>query len=220
MRPITVRFIAETVAEYHGIRYRDLISARRTAELITPRHVTAWLARELTPHTLPAIGRCLHRDHTTMLYAIHAVEGRMAADEGFREEVHTLRRAVEVGWLALAHLGAENLAADVDVAAVADKVLSGRAVDLPVAELRALAATALTVALPPEPEPPPPDIAARLAIAAAAERYVAALDRRRAPGRAAVAEIAVDSTLYELRAAIRRAEATPITEQENAHAHA
>lgn len=47
-----------------------LISHRRRKLVIGPRHVAMYLCYELTPASLPMIGRMFAgRDHTTILYA-------------------------------------------------------------------------------------------------------------------------------------------------------
>ena len=71
----------------------DLVRARwRTPLLVNARHTALYLARELTPASLPAIGRDFgNRNHTTVLHAIRRVEGRMAADAHARATVDSLR---------------------------------------------------------------------------------------------------------------------------------
>jgi chromosomal replication initiator protein len=54
-----------------------------------------YLTRELTDHSLPSIGRYFgNRDHTTVLYAIRAVEKRMASDPVYRGDVEALKGAL------------------------------------------------------------------------------------------------------------------------------
>lgn len=51
-----------------------------------------FLASELTPKSLPDIGRRFGgRDHTTVIYAIKAVKGRIAADPEIAADVAALR---------------------------------------------------------------------------------------------------------------------------------
>lgn len=50
-----------------------------------PRQLAMFMARELTPMSLPEIGRRFGgRDHTTVLFANRAVEKRISKDENLR----------------------------------------------------------------------------------------------------------------------------------------
>jgi chromosomal replication initiator protein len=50
-----------------------------------------YLARELTPLSLPAIGTAFKRDHTTVLHACRIIETIMAADRQFASAIAVLR---------------------------------------------------------------------------------------------------------------------------------
>jgi chromosomal replication initiator protein len=53
----------------------DLKSARRDKHVVRARHVAMFLCRELTTHSLPAIGRSFGmRDHTTVMHALRRVQ--------------------------------------------------------------------------------------------------------------------------------------------------
>lgn len=77
----SVFHIMGVVAAEFGVSLTDMQSARRTKELVTPRHVAAYLAKKLTLHSLPAIGRMMGgRDHTTILHAVRKTEKTMESD--------------------------------------------------------------------------------------------------------------------------------------------
>lgn len=80
--------IVRTVAEFYGITAIDLLSQRREASIIRPRHVAMYLAKTITLLSLPAIGRRMGgRDHTTVMHAVHKIAARMAVDERLRDEI-------------------------------------------------------------------------------------------------------------------------------------
>jgi chromosomal replication initiator protein len=55
--------------------------------------VAMYLAKQLTPRSLPEIGRKFGgRDHTTVMYAIRKVEELRAIDPLLSEDIETLRR--------------------------------------------------------------------------------------------------------------------------------
>jgi len=67
--------IKRAVCRYFQVTKLDLESARRTAAVTKPRQIAMWLARNLTTHSLPAIGRQFGgRDHTTVLAAVRKID--------------------------------------------------------------------------------------------------------------------------------------------------
>lgn len=88
--------IAATAAEC-GVTEAQLLSSQRKFALA--RQVAMYLARSLTPASLPAIGRAFRRDHSTVLHAVRLIEARAAADADFAERLDaiaaTARRLTE-----------------------------------------------------------------------------------------------------------------------------
>ena len=72
---VTVDNIIKTVAEYYKIKVSDLLSKRRTSSLARARQIAMALAKELTNHSLPELGRAFGgRDHTTVLHAFRKIQ--------------------------------------------------------------------------------------------------------------------------------------------------
>jgi hypothetical protein len=88
---LIVAHIQATVAAYYRIDVRYMKSAQRGFDVSHPRQVAMYLAAELTEKSLPSIGRCFNRDHTTVIYAIRAVRARMAADPELAMDVGYLK---------------------------------------------------------------------------------------------------------------------------------
>ena len=75
------------------MRMADMQSARRARAVARPRQVAMYLAKQLTPRSLPEIGRKFGgRDHTTVMYAIRKIEELRAIDAVLSEDIETLRR--------------------------------------------------------------------------------------------------------------------------------
>ena len=80
-RRITIEDIQKRVAEHYGLRMADMLSARRARAVARPRQVAMYLAKQLTPRSLPEIGRKFGgRDHTTVMHAIRRIEELRAVD--------------------------------------------------------------------------------------------------------------------------------------------
>jgi chromosomal replication initiator protein len=95
-RRVTIEEIQKRVAEHYGIRLADMQSARRARAVARPRQVAMYLAKQLTPRSLPEIGRKFGgRDHTTVIYAIRKIEELRTADPSLSEDIETLRRLLQ-----------------------------------------------------------------------------------------------------------------------------
>ncbi|MFQ5938867.1 MAG: chromosomal replication initiator protein DnaA [Alphaproteobacteria bacterium] len=95
-RRVTIEEIQKRVAGHFNIRLSDMHSARRARAVARPRQVAMYLAKQLTPRSLPEIGRKFGgRDHTTVMHAVRKIEELMAGDSSFSEDVDLLRRMLE-----------------------------------------------------------------------------------------------------------------------------
>jgi chromosomal replication initiator protein len=95
-RRVTIEEIQKRVAEHFNIKVSDMHSARRSRAVARPRQVAMYLAKQLTPRSLPEIGRKFGgRDHTTVMHAVRKVDELRAADASFAEDVELLRRMLE-----------------------------------------------------------------------------------------------------------------------------
>jgi chromosomal replication initiator protein len=91
---ITIEDIQKRVAEHYGLRMSDMLSARRARAVARPRQVAMYLTKQLTPRSLPEIGRKFGgRDHTTVMHAIRRIEELRAIDPVLNEDLEKLRRA-------------------------------------------------------------------------------------------------------------------------------
>ena len=88
---MTVAEIQQHTAEAFGISVEALLSTSRTAAVAWPRQVAMYLSRELTSHSLPAIGQAFGgRNHTTVLHACKRTAQRISDDPEAYEVVRRL----------------------------------------------------------------------------------------------------------------------------------
>lgn len=74
------RIVARVAAAF-GVKPKDVLGPSRVRAVLVPRQVAMYLAREAAKLSLVQIGRGFGgRDHTTVLHAVRAVEGALAAD--------------------------------------------------------------------------------------------------------------------------------------------
>jgi len=95
-RRVTIEEIQKRVAEHYSIRLADMHSPRRARAVARPRQVAMYLAKQLTPRSLPEIGRKFGgRDHTTVMHAVRKIEELRSSDNGFAEDIELLKRMLE-----------------------------------------------------------------------------------------------------------------------------
>ena len=94
---VTVDKVFSAVYHRYNIKREDLVSARRTKEIASARHVTVYLIRTITEMSLPNIGKLFNRDHSTILSSLDAVEKRKAQDDLFRIELEEMEKEVRGG---------------------------------------------------------------------------------------------------------------------------
>ncbi|MBL8445768.1 MAG: chromosomal replication initiator protein DnaA [Zoogloeaceae bacterium] len=94
-RQLTIEHIQKTVADYYKIKIADMHSKKRTRVIARPRQVAMWLAKDLTPMSLPAIGEAFGgRDHTTVLHACRTIADLRLADHQLNHDVHVLTQVL------------------------------------------------------------------------------------------------------------------------------
>lgn len=92
---IPPRVIAEITAEAFGFSFLDLISARRSAELVEARHAAWLLIKEFRPSSsTTGIGLLFNRDHSTIVVGLQKARRSKEDDTMFRSAVEDLREAL------------------------------------------------------------------------------------------------------------------------------
>ncbi len=95
-RRISIDEIQTQVAEHYRIRKAEMTSARRAREVARPRQVAMYLSKQLTPKSLPDIGRRFGgRDHTTVIHAVRQIEKLRASDPEIDAAIRLLTRQLE-----------------------------------------------------------------------------------------------------------------------------
>jgi chromosomal replication initiator protein len=95
-RQITLELIQKYVADYYKLKVAEMYSQKRTRAIARPRQVAMWLARELTPHSLPEIGDAFGgRDHTTVLHACRTITDLRGKDGQLNNDLHILLQSIK-----------------------------------------------------------------------------------------------------------------------------
>jgi chromosomal replication initiator protein len=93
---VKIEDIQRIVARQYNVSRGDLLSSRRTANVVRPRQVAMYLAKTLTLRSLPEIGRRFGgRDHTTVLHAVRKIEALVGNDTALADEIDVLKRQLQ-----------------------------------------------------------------------------------------------------------------------------
>jgi len=93
---VKIEDIQKLVATHFNVSRADILSSRRTANVVRPRQIAMYLAKVLTLRSLPEIGRRFGgRDHTTVLHAVRKIEALSGTDGTLHEEIELLKRMLQ-----------------------------------------------------------------------------------------------------------------------------
>lgn len=94
-REVTPELIIQVVSDHFGITPADVISQKRTKDIVYPRQIIMYLCRTMTETSLQIIGRSLgKRDHTTVLHGADKITSDMQKDETLRNTIDILKKKI------------------------------------------------------------------------------------------------------------------------------
>lgn len=83
------------LSQFPDISLNDIKSARRTDNVVKPRQIAMYLAKELTQRSLPDIGRRFGgRDHTTVLHAVRKIRENIKTDAGLAAQIEAIKATI------------------------------------------------------------------------------------------------------------------------------
>ncbi|MDB5587847.1 MAG: chromosomal replication initiator protein DnaA [Devosia sp.] len=95
-RRVRIEDILKIVSRHYKVPRNELLSARRSRDVVRPRQIAMFLAKALTSRSLPEIGRRFGgRDHTTVLHSVRKVEQMIKDDIELAQEIELLKRMLE-----------------------------------------------------------------------------------------------------------------------------
>jgi chromosomal replication initiator protein len=93
---VSIERIQDEVSERFGLSKDELIGEKRSQNIVYPRQVAMYLARELTDSSLPKIGRHFGgRDHTTVIHATSKIARLIREDRSVYNLVQELTARIK-----------------------------------------------------------------------------------------------------------------------------
>ena len=84
--PINVERIISEVARSYNVSENDILSNKRSANLVLARKVAMYITREITDLSFKSIGESFGKDHTTVLYSVQSIE-KFLTDKPYEKEL-------------------------------------------------------------------------------------------------------------------------------------
>jgi len=90
----SIRSIKKHVANYYNLPVEDIDRNSKVRKFARPRQIAMYLSRELTDLSGSEIGYRFNRDHSTILFGVAFIRGRIKVDRDLMEDVDTIRLLV------------------------------------------------------------------------------------------------------------------------------
>ena len=91
VRKVTIEAIQRAVAEQFGMRVTDLKQKNNSRNVVVPRQIAMYLAKQLTEASLPEIGRQFGgKHHTTVMHSIAKIDEQRRADKDLNRTINKL----------------------------------------------------------------------------------------------------------------------------------
>jgi chromosomal replication initiator protein len=92
VRKITIEAIQRAVAENFGMRVSDLKQKNNSRNVVVPRQIAMYLAKQMTEASLPEIGRQFgNKHHTTVMHSISKIDELRRTDKDLHRTLNKLQ---------------------------------------------------------------------------------------------------------------------------------
>jgi chromosomal replication initiator protein len=92
VRKITIEAIQRAVSEQFGMRVSDLKQKNNSRNVVVPRQIAMFLAKQMTEASLPEIGRQFgNKHHTTVMHSIGKIDDQRRSDKDLQRTLNKLQ---------------------------------------------------------------------------------------------------------------------------------
>lgn len=89
---LSIEEIINQVSRFYQISVQDIKGKKRTKEIVYPRQIAMYLARELTDVSFPKIGEDFgNKNHTTVIHAYEKVSESIKSDASLKDQINQLK---------------------------------------------------------------------------------------------------------------------------------
>ncbi|HET7104848.1 MAG TPA: chromosomal replication initiator protein DnaA [Terracidiphilus sp.] len=95
VRKVTIESIQRAVSEQFGMKVSDLKQKNNSRNVVVPRQIAMYLAKQMTEASLPEIGRQFgNKHHTTVMHSIAKIDDQRRTDKDLHRTLNKLQDAL------------------------------------------------------------------------------------------------------------------------------
>ena len=88
--------IIDTVSKYYNIKPSDIKSKSRSKNIVTARKIVIYLARTLTPNSMPFLANYFRmKDHSTVSKAMKSIQNEINENQNFKTIVEEIKNKIK-----------------------------------------------------------------------------------------------------------------------------
>jgi len=92
---ITIDDIVKVVSKELNVKPSEIKSKSRSKNIVAARRIVIYLARSLTPNSMPSLAQYFGmRDHTAVSHAMKKINGLIDKDETFKAKIEELNHKI------------------------------------------------------------------------------------------------------------------------------
>ena len=92
--PVVVDKILLEVSREYDVTIDEICSQRRIEKITNARQIAMYIMREITPMSLPEIGKQFKRDHSTVHHAIEKVEYKISMNPNLKLRIDDIIKSI------------------------------------------------------------------------------------------------------------------------------
>lgn len=89
-KKITIEEIQTAVAAKYSVTLAQILSAERTASIVTPRQMAMYIARKFTTKSLPEIAKQFDKTHATILHGVKTIAKRLDVEPELKDVLRAI----------------------------------------------------------------------------------------------------------------------------------
>lgn len=94
-KELTPEYVIQVVADHFNLTILDIVSQKRTKEVVYPRQIVMYLCRNIMGTPLQTIGKCLGgRDHTTIIHGSDKIASDMENNPTLQNTIDILKKKI------------------------------------------------------------------------------------------------------------------------------
>lgn len=92
---LTVDAIIKAVANHYNLSFSDVKGKKRTKNIMMPRQIAMYIAREMTEFSTTELGAEFNKDHTTVMHACQKIEESIKNDSQLESNIELIIRGLK-----------------------------------------------------------------------------------------------------------------------------